>query len=618
MKEPKSDPDKINALRLGRDAFSLLTPAERRTAWFLVASLLAIGLIDVAAMALIMPVVSIIVEPDIADKASWVSFFRKLIPVSDTDKFIIVTSAITIVLLCLSAFLNIFAVWRNNRFAARIQKRMALHLMESLLHSPYEWFLSQNNAALGRFFHSDIVRWGRDFVMRIISMAQHLLAIILPLILLVAISPITGLVSILIIGAIAVALVGFVQPRIQRAALAAKSATETFVVAANNAVSGVKDIKLAGQESQFARYFRNSFATYADSSSSLSTWQVLPSSLLIFMGQFILLALAVVFWAQGLSQGEIAAQVALILLVTSRVIPASNRFIGLYTSIWNILPWVKEVIRMEQMLASVPRPDLDVHAQEAPKGWSTLTGDNLEYTYPTSADQIARGISLTIERGKSYGFAGPSGAGKSTLIDLLIGLYQPDKGTIRIDGADLSGMNIKSWYDQIGYVPQSPYFIDGTIKENVALGSAGKKIDSDRVADALDRANLTAFVDKLPKGVETHIGERGIQMSGGQKQRLAIARAFYQQPALLVLDEATSNLDTVSESRIQQAISDLNSHTTYLIIAHRLSTIKNCDKVFFIENGRISDQGTFDQLLDTSQSFREFVETAHHHGENLA
>ena len=214
---------------------------------------------------------------------------------------------------------------------------------------------------------------------------------------------------------------------------------------------------------------------------------------------------------------------------------------------------------------------------------------------------------MQFKRGCSYGIVGISGSGKSTLIDLLTGLYTPDSGTIKIDSLSLSSLNINSWQSSIGYVSQVPCIIDDTIAANVAFGVRPELVDPEQILYSLEMANLSSFIDDLPDGIDTYIGDRGIRMSGGQRQRLCIARAFYQKPNVLILDEATSSLDAISENEIQNAIDSLGTNTTVIIIAHRLGTIRNCDKIFVMEESRVVDEGLFVELSNSSEAFKSLL-----------
>jgi ATP-binding cassette, subfamily B, bacterial PglK len=204
---------------------------------------------------------------------------------------------------------------------------------------------------------------------------------------------------------------------------------------------------------------------------------------------------------------------------------------------------------------------------------------------------------------------GPSGAGKSTLVDLLLGLVDPDEGWIEIDGRRVSEVR-RTWQRHIGYVPQTIYLLDDTVRNNVALGVASPDVDDERVWRSLHQAQLAQLVEREPLGLDTAVGERGVRFSGGERQRLGIARALYRDPEVLVFDEATSALDVKTESEIAETLAALAGDKTVIIVAHRLTTVCRCEHVFYLEEGRLVDQGRLDGLLASNAGFRSMVGTA--------
>jgi len=203
---------------------------------------------------------------------------------------------------------------------------------------------------------------------------------------------------------------------------------------------------------------------------------------------------------------------------------------------------------------------------------------------------------MSIPYGAAVGIIGGSGAGKSTAVDLLLGLLEPKGGRVTVDGVDIRD-NLRGWQDLVGYVPQSIYLCDESLRENVAFGVPPEEIDEQALERAILAARLDDFVASLPAGLSTVVGERGVRLSGGQRQRIGIARALYHDPAVLVLDEATSALDTATESEVMAAVNALQGAKTLVIIAHRLSTVEQCDVIYRLERGRVVGSGTLAEVV---------------------
>jgi ABC-type multidrug transport system fused ATPase/permease subunit len=274
-----------------------------------------------------------------------------------------------------------------------------------------------------------------------------------------------------------------------------------------------------------------------------------------------------------------------------------------------LLPAVSRVISNVQII-TVNRPVVEeLYGDLALKAEGTTSAtlehrfahdlviSDLSFKYETAPTNALSNVSLQVKRGEAVGLVGPSGSGKSTLVDVLLGLLAPASGAVLVDGIDVQD-RIRWWQDQIGYVPQSIFLTDDTLRRNVAFGLPKSAIDDAAVDAAIRAAQLEEFVKTLPLGLETVVGERGVRLSGGQRQRIGIARALYHNPDVLVLDEATSSLDTETEHGVMQAVQALQGNKTVIIVAHRLSTVEYCDRLYRLESSRIVDEGTFDEVMN--------------------
>jgi ABC-type multidrug transport system fused ATPase/permease subunit len=234
--------------------------------------------------------------------------------------------------------------------------------------------------------------------------------------------------------------------------------------------------------------------------------------------------------------------------------------------------------------------------------------DKVEYTYPNSDRPSLNGVSLYIPKNKTIGLIGSTGSGKTTTVDLILGLLEAQSGGFKVDGNVIGSHNRREWQNSIGYVPQQIYLSDNTIAANIAFGVDPKDIDMSAVMRAATIANLNNFVvNELPQGYQTNVGERGVRLSGGQRQRIGIARALYKSPRVLILDEATSALDNLTELAVMEAVHNLSHEMTIILIAHRLSTVRECDQIYILDNGKVSGQGTFYELLEQNDQFRAMV-----------
>ena len=224
----------------------------------------------------------------------------------------------------------------------------------------------------------------------------------------------------------------------------------------------------------------------------------------------------------------------------------------------------------------------------------------MHFNYPDTSRTTLKDINLNIPINSTIGLVGATGSGKTTTVDIILGLLEPQRGHLKVDGIVISKENLRLWQRSIGYVPQYIYLSDNTIASNIAFGIDSKDVNLSTVEKVAKIANIHEFIsDELPQKYQTVIGERGIRLSGGQRQRIGIARALYHNPKVLILDEATNALDNQTEKAVMDAVNNLNRNITIILITHRLSTVKKFDKIFLLNNGKLQSEGTYDELTST-------------------
>jgi ATP-binding cassette subfamily C protein len=315
-------------------------------------------------------------------------------------------------------------------------------------------------------------------------------------------------------------------------------------------------------------------------------------------GSFVILIAAIYISIRVFSVGP--ASILILLLLFARLMPRVVAAYSHYQGIINQLPAFSAITALENDCEGAAE-HLDSDTQPA-KLNRLLELRNVTFAYHAAMGPVIRKASLAIAAGQTVALVGPSGSGKSTLADIAIGLLRPDAGTVAVDGIDLSGSNLAAWREQIGYVSQDTVLFHDTLRSNLAW--ARRHVSEDEMWLALKLAAAEDLVRKLPKGLDTIVGDRGAFLSHGERQRLAIARALLRKPALLVLDEATNSLDNENEARVLEAIDNLHGDLTILIIAHRLSTIRRADMVYAIDRGRIVDSGSWQSLRARPQGLR--------------
>jgi ATP-binding cassette, subfamily B, bacterial PglK len=301
--------------------------------------------------------------------------------------------------------------------------------------------------------------------------------------------------------------------------------------------------------------------------------------------------------AQGKDLAHIVPTLGLFVMAAFRLMPSVNRLLSAGISLGYASPVINTLHKDLQLPA--PEPPSPINNGTPPFAKEIcITG--IGFTYPDASTPALDSLSIVIPKGQSVGFFGPSGSGKSTLVDVVLGLLTPDKGQVVVDRRSIQD-NLRAWQNQIGYVPQFIYLTDDTFRRNIAFGLPNDQIDDAAIRRAVKAAQLEEFVSGLPAGLETVVGERGVRLSGGQRQRIGIARALYHDPGVLVLDEATSALDAATEREVMQSVTALHGSKTILIVAHRLSTLESCDRLYMLEQGKVSEEGTPKTMLPGRQ-----------------
>lgn len=362
-------------------------------------------------------------------------------------------------------------------------------------------------------------------------------------------------------------------------------------------IYGLKDVKVLHREEFFVRNYYESGAIGANVARNYAVMNNAPRLLIETIFIATMLAFILVFAVQGGDFTTLFSKLTAFAMAAIRVMPATNRINTYLSEIAYAQPCLDYLYEnlTENMKQDVNGSVTGLLGEKEKKEEIpplTLTDkislDHISYTYPNTDKPIFTDAHMEVKKGQSVGIMGPSGAGKSTIVDILLGLLHVQAGTITCDGRDVFE-NYPSWLSKIGYIPQSIYLIDESIRDNIAFGIDADKIDDKRIWEALEEAQLKQFVEELPEGLDTTIGDRGVRISGGQRQRLGIARALYYNPEILVFDEATSALDGDTETAVMEAINSFHGKKTMVIIAHRLNTIEKCDVIYKVENGKITE-----------------------------
>ncbi len=590
------------------NSYRLLNKKERKNLKINSSFSFFAGLFEIISVTSFYPLVSVIVDPEIIKTNKFIYSIWSFSGYQKQNQFVIFLSLIASIVLIFSLLINLFSLIKSTRDASSAEERLSKEFYKNLIYSPYKWHLINNPNIIRNIILTNINIWNKGIIRIIPSMAGQFAGIIFALITISITTPKLGLILIIVSIFLLYLLLKLIRNKSTKLMNKVRDNQELINIFISESLKGIKDIKLSSNEENFIKGFYKFNHIIIKNFASATNWNSLPSYLVIFFGQIIILATATSFFILGIRGGELAAIMAVIVLIFSRVVPLFNKLGSSFTNITNYSSYVE---KLKDSIDSLEKKTIDKNIKDIGSsrkltfGWGKVKFNNVYFSYPESKQIVIKNLNLEIEKGLHYAFVGTSGAGKSTILDLFLGLLEPSKGNIYIDNKNLQEIGKRSWQKKINYVPQDPLISDLSLRENIAFGVPKELIDNERIYYCLKQTHLLEVSKKLKNGIYTNLGNEGITLSGGQKQRVAISRALYNNREILVLDEATSSLDTQTELIIQNTIQNLRNKITVISIAHRLSTIKNCDCIFVIENGQVKEKGDFKKLQKKSKLFLE-------------
>ncbi len=589
-------------------AWHLLTPRQKRGAVLVAALFSAASGLELLALSSLAFFVSILISPDLMAKSRVASLLSHLLNLQSLGNFAIYVGVISAGLLIAATGASFGVQFLMDWLGVRIARSLCNALLTEALHAPYVWHTRQSAAGFSKNLYADPSAIGVGFFPPFMEFGYNTFIVMFSVAIIVASSPWQSLVAIVGIGCVALSLTAFVRPRAKAHSAIERTGAITCNKMGVECIAGAKDILIKSRQGYFLRLYDDAFvSSFMSRMRGLALQRVTPMSFLS-IGQISLIVIAIVLFTSNRSSGEIAQNMALLVVVVSRFLPAVSRGLAAVTRLHIASPYLESYMRQMADLAEERRHRSAVGGgAEVPAHWRELRLSNVSFTYPGSEVVAVRGVSLMIERGRSYGVVGRSGSGKTTVIDIILGLHAPQTGRVELDGKPLSAFSVKSWYRKIGYVPQMPFISDESLRRNVAFGVPASMVDDAKVRRVLETAGFGDVLSGLEDGLDTRLGDHGLRLSGGQRQRVAIARALYDDPDIIVLDEATSALDSVTENQIQDAIEKLAQEKTTITIAHRFSTVRNADTLFVFDGGRLVAQGSFDDLYRADPLFRQLA-----------
>ena len=568
----------------------LLDKKQKRQMVGIVILMLIGGVLESLGIAMIAPVMQVVIDPQKVEESKILSGVYNLFNLSSTTQL---AALIMVALILVFVIKNVFLYFMNVvqlRFVYTNQFATSRRMMINFMQRPYEYYLNADTTVIQRNITSDV----NNLYALILSCLQ-LISEIIVFVCLVAIllsqdARMTLTIATLLVIVLLV-IKYFIKPVMVKAGQDNQDYYSGLYKWIYESVTGIKEIKVANKENYFINGYADCGAGYVNAVQKYNLYNSTPRLLIETIDIAGMVGYMLVVMLSGTSITTLLPQLTVLAAAAARLLPSANRINNYLTSIAYFEPFLDNVsdnLQMEIHDESISYNSDDYRIKTAVTKLpvtKTIRMEDITYKYPGTDKLILDKATMEIPVGKSVGIVGTSGAGKTTIVDVLLGLLEPENGRILADGVDVN-TNYQGWLKNIGYIPQTIFMTDSTIRKNVAFGVPDDEIDDNKVWQALKEAALDEFVKELPEGLDTQIGERGIRLSGGQRQRIGIARALFEDPEVLVLDEATSALDNDTEAAIMDSINRLHGRKTLVIIAHRLQTIEKCDMIYSIGEGK--------------------------------
>ncbi len=593
--------------------YAILNHRERRNALILFVLMLSTGLMGMTGVASILPFLDALANPEGIESKRYLSWAYHVFGFQSTHSFLIFLGCVVFGVVVSGIGLQALTEYFTVRYTFMRGYTLSARLMKSYFSRPYFWFLNRHSADLGKSILSEVEQVVHYSLLPFLQLLSGAVQAFCLICLLLIVNPMVAVLGTAILGSTYGLIYWKLKQYLVRIGKKRIKVNQERYQISQEAFGGIKAVKAAGLESGYLASFQKSARNYANYRSHASIIAIIPGYALqiIAFGGILIILMSLLVTRQG-NLLEVIPIMGVFAFSGIRLLPTLGQIYRSFTKIKYGKPALDALYMdmVEVIPEAAGRNLADTKPDISPKGLSNcLELKQVEYTYPNSQTSALKNIRLNIKANTTVGFAGSTGAGKTTAVDVILGLLPPRKGALIVDGTPITSGNLVSWQQTLGYVPQHIFLADDTVTANIAFGIPADQVDQAAVVRAAKIAELHKFViSELPDGYDTLVGERGIRLSGGQCQRIGIARALYHDPDVLIMDEATSALDNLTERAVMSAIHTLSNKKTIILIAHRLSTVKNCDTIFLLEQGELIAQGTYESLLRTSSSFKQMAE----------
>lgn len=598
-----------------KELYSLLTTEQRQKLLRLQVLVVLMSIAEIAGVVSIGPFMALVGDISQLQGDGMIATLYEASGFSEPRTFLFFIGILVVVVLTGSALISMYTIWRLSIYGAQVGAELSSRLYNYYMYQPWLFHASGSSTQLTSQISQECDRITTSIIKPLMQMNAKLVMATMMAVAIFIYNPMVALAGSVIFSVAYMLLYRIVRQRLIRNGKGITKAQRTRFKLMSEGFGGIKDALLLGRQAVFTERFDMASSRLARAQGTNQAMGQVPryAMELVAFCSVILLILYLLAAYEG-NLGSILPVLSVYALAGFKLLPA---FQQVYTSISNI--------RGNLAAFDTLRDDLRASSQTSQKSGSVSLNEkqdnqwrprqsiqlkDVTFTYPGKEEPALKNLTMEIPANQVIGLVGASGSGKSTAIDLLLGLLESQQGALMVDGIPVTDSNRRAWQNSLGFVPQAIFLADTSIRENIAFGLPPEAIEEENVKRAASMAHLDELIAELPNGLDTRVGERGVQLSGGQRQRIGIARALYNDADVLILDEATSALDGITEKLIMDAIHDFSGKKTIVMIAHRLATVKQCDCVYLMEGGRVIDFGNYSDLVQRNQTFQRMAQHA--------
>jgi ABC-type multidrug transport system fused ATPase/permease subunit len=578
---------------------------RRKNQFFMLTGLMLVSSIaEVVSLGAVLPFLGILVAPDKVFGHDLLFKIFQAWGFTSADQLVIPIVAAFVAAALIAGSIRILLLWASNRLAFASGADLGIEVYRRTLYQPYRVHVARNSSEVISGITNKVNGVVFGVLLPSLTLASSSVLLVFITLALIAIDAMVASVAAVIFGTSYALIAWISRRRLHRNSKRIAIEQTQVLKALQEGLGGIRDVLLDGTQPVYSDIYRRADHLLRRAQGNNSFIGGSPRYFMETLGMVLIATLAYALSREVGGISEALPVLGALAIGAQRLLPALQQSFSAWASIAGFRASLADTIELldqplpTELLLPAPAPLLVNNS---------IRFNGVRFRYTIDGPWVLDGLNLSIPRGARVGFVGSTGSGKSTTMDLLMGLLIPTEGELLVDSQVISGNRLRAWQQNIAHVPQSIYLADATLAENIAFGVPRNVINMVRVQQAASQAQIANFIESSPEGYQAYVGERGIRLSGGQRQRIGIARALYKQANVLVFDEATSALDNATEHSVMDAIDGLSSDLTILLIAHRLSTVRACDIIVELEQGRVVAQGTYEQLIERSLSFRRMA-----------